>query len=102
MVWEPVGRFRGPVTSAPVTDNSTFGQESLGMTSKRETIIGGQYRVTESQGSAGRQLVQITALLLMAHVALGEGVSFSEPQFPHPQNGGGGKPQPKVWRMPSA
>ena len=58
--------------------------------------------MTESQGAVGGQLVQITALLLMAHVVLGEGVSFSEPQFPHLQNGGGGEHQLEVWRMPSA
>lgn len=58
--------------------------------------------MTDSQGATGRQLVRITALLLMAHVVLGEGVSFSEPQFPHLQNGGGGEHQQKVWCMPSA
>ena len=37
----------------------------------------------ESQGSEARRLVQIPALPLMACVALGEGFSFSELQFPN-------------------
>lgn len=38
-VWEPVGKFFGPTTSPlPVTNSFSFGQEPLGMTSKRETL----------------------------------------------------------------
>ena len=90
-MWEPVRRFCGPVTSAPVTDSSTFGQESLVMTLKRETITAGQHRVTESQGAAGRQLVWITALLLMAHVVLGH-CSWERGARGMGTGGGGGAP----------